>query len=228
MYHIIRDIDGTDGLTELSTMLSGEYTLESFTFANNIYNVSARNNVLPYHEGVTFSELTLKEQYCDGDDIATDIASKINAVSAGTATATFDSNTQQFTITNTLPFSLKFGDKYDNMSNELLGFTTKNTAEGITSITSDITADLTPFKYIKIDINDGKGKNVVDQSYAVNTFLVQGQSNFGENFDYRAKDYTSEPQRVVLPPLRTMRIEFTDDKNKAISPTNWHLILRST
>ena len=226
MYHIIKDTDTSNGLIQLNQVHIDNYTLHSFTFTNNVYNVSSRNNVIPYYEGSTLSLLTLTEQFCDGTDMATDIASKINAVTAGTATCTFDTNKYTFTITNTVSFSLKFGDAYDNMSNNLLGFTATNTSSS-TSQTSNTTADLTPFKYIKINIADSGVKNVIDQSFTSNTFLIQGSSNFGEKFIYNGKDYDVTPQTISLKPTKTMKIVFTDEKNKTLTLTDWHLILKS-
>ena len=136
-YHIIQSTDVTNGVINLTNNFSGHFQLEDFYFTNNLYNVTSYNNILPYQEGVTFVEIVLTEQFADGNDIATDIQTNINNVSGGTATVTYDANTNKFTITNdSTSFKLTFGNSIANTCEKLLGFSASNTTTALTT-TSD-------------------------------------------------------------------------------------------
>ena len=224
MYQILKESDVSGGLIQLKNMMQDEYELAGFAFTNNLHNVTSNNNILPYYENTTQYQLELTQQYCNGDDLATDIASKINAVTSGTATATYNSNTAKFTITNTVNFQLNFGNSISNTCKKLIGFSASNTTSG-TSTTSDSVADLTPFKHIKIRIDNSDCNNVNDQSYNSDSFIIQGKSNFGDAFIYNGKEFDIVPQKISLKPTKTIGISFSDHNNNSITLTDWVLIL---
>ena len=227
MYHIIKSSDATNGLIKLTDPLQNEYELHSLTFTNNVTNVNAYNNILPYHEGSTLTNIELTQQYVDGTDLATDVQDKINAITAGTATVEYNANACAFTISNTTGFSLKFGDNTSNTCDKLLGFSQTNTASSTTH-TSDSIADLTAFKYICMTINEACNSNVVDQSYNSNTFLIQGRSDFGDKFEFITDSFNVIRQKMTLKPTKTLKVAFSDDENNGLTLANWILILKSS
>ena len=224
MKYIIKSSNVSNNIVNLNKYFKGHYKLSSFCFTNNIYNVNSNNNILPYQEGATYTAITLSEQFVDGNDLATDIASKINAVSAGTATATYNDNTGKFNITNTTNFYLKFGDVSTNTCNNLLGFNQSNTTDG-TSVTSDNSSDLVPFKTIFIDIKEDKSKNILDENNNNNTFMIQGVSNFGELFIYNPVNMDIEPQYALFHSTKRLEIRFYDENENELTLRNWILIL---
>lgn len=225
MFYIIKSSDVTNGLVKLTDHLKGNYLLHSLSFTNNNLNVNEYNNILPYFEG-SLTNIELTQQYVDGTDLASDIQTKIDAVSDGTVSVQYNSATCTFTITNTVNFSLSFADNTTNTCHQLLGFTQTNTGTG-TTITSDLKADLVAFKHICINIIDSDCYNVVDQSYNSSTFIVQGRSDFGDKFEYTADNKTTR-QLMRLTPTKTLKIKFYDENNNELSLTNWILILEKS
>ena len=225
MRHILKSSDATNNVINLKKTFEGRYDLHSFGFTNTLYNITSNNNILPYQEGATYTAIELTTQYTNGTDVATDIETKINAVSSGTASVSYSESTGKFTITNTTNFYLKFGDVSTNTCSNLLGFSSNNTTDG-TSITSDVFADLEPFKTIYIDIKQDKLKSISDESYNSHTFMVLGTSNFGELFIYKSLDWDFEPQYMTLNETKRLQITFYDENKNALTLTNWFLVLQ--
>ena len=221
MLLIIRSTDIINNNVKLSDKFEGKYQLHSFIFTNNIYNITSKNNILPYYES-SLNNIELTQQYANGPDLATHLQTKINAVSAGTASVSFDSNTGKFTITNTTNFSLKFGDNTNNTCHELIGFTQANTSTN-TTITSDNISQLVPFNYITIKIDQDRTFSIHNQSYHNDTLFIIGKSDFGDTFIYNNKDYTS--QYIKLKPTKQLSISFYDHKHNSIDIANWTLVL---
>ena len=200
-----------------------EYILHSFCFTNNLYNINQYNNILPYQEGATYTEIELTQQYANGQDLATDIQSKINAISTGIASVVYNNNTAKFTITNTTNFYLKFGDITSNTCYDVLGFNQSNTDNG-TSITSTNKSDLVSCKQIYIDIEDDRYKNIKTENYRSYTFVIQNtKSDFGDIFEYIEQ---SIPQRCLFSNTKKIHINFYNEKYQPINLTNWCLTLR--
>ena len=220
MYHIIQSSDVENNVINLTQKIKGLCKLNAFVFTNNIYNVTTNNNILPYYE-TSLNNIELTTQYANGDDLATDIQTKIDAISAGSATVTYNSNTCKFTITNTTSFSLKFGDNTTNTCYELIGFNQSNT-DASTTITSPNMSQLVPFKYITINVAQDTALHIQNQKFQHDTFVIMGTSDFGDKIIYNSKDYT--PQYMNLQATKTLSVSFFDDKHKAITISNWTMI----
>ena len=164
MYYILKSNDVSNNVINTRQIMEGTYQLHSFTCTNNIYNVTANNNILPYQEGASYNAIELTQQYANGSDLASDIATKINEVSDGTATCEYSYNTGKFTITNTTNFYFNFGDITTNTCYNLIGFSQSNTTDG-TSVTSDNIANLVPFKHILINIQEDKLQNITNKQW---------------------------------------------------------------
>lgn len=222
MYYILKSSDVSNNVITSNHIFDGNYSLHSLTFTNNVYNITSNNNILPYQEGASYYAIELTEQFVNGDDLATHLKAKIDAVSAGTSTVSFDANTGKFTISNTTNFYLKFGDITTNTCHNLLGFNQSNTSNG-TSIVSDVACDLVPFKQIYVRIKEHECGNVRNENNNTYTFLILGNSNFGDIFTYTSKEHDVIPQTVQLDAIKRLTIEFYDENNNSISLANWCL-----
>ena len=223
MFFVFKSDDVENGVISTRNHLQNVYRLHSFTFTNDIYNVTNNNNILPYQEGASYYALELTNQYGNGNDIATDIASKINAVTAGTATVVYSAVTGKFTISNTTNFYLKFGDVTTNTCEKLLGFSQTNTSDN-TSATSDKIADLVSFKHIYIKIDEDKIQAVRNHNYKENSFIIQANSSFGDKCCYMSKNNDIEPQLIRFSnPIKRLTINFYDELNSSITINNWVL-----
>ena len=223
-YHILQSNNVNNGVINLKKAFNGKYHFHSFIFANNLYNMTTNNNILPYQEGITLTLIELDNQYINYADMATHLQSKISAVSGGTPSVNYDENTGKFTLTNTVSFSLKFGDTSQNTCHQLLGFDKSNTSTGMT-ITSDKVADLTAFKCIHINIKQDECHSVFDENYGNYTFVIQGKAEFGDILTYNSKEKDYMPQQLLLESTKRLEISFYDENNNPLDIDNWTLIL---
>lgn len=226
MLYIIKSSDVSNNYINTIETLKGKFILHSFTFTNNLYNITSNNNILPYQEGATYTAIELTQQFANGNEIATDIQTKINAVSGGIASVTYNSSSGKFTITNTTNFYLKFGDVVTNTANNLLGFLKQNTTNA-TSVTSNNVAHLIPFQTININIDQDKKKSIKNENYTENTFLITGTSNFGDAFVYVSQNNDIHPQICEFKPTKRIKITFFDENDNELQLNDWVLVLSS-
>ena len=224
MKYILKSSNISNNIINLKKSFKGEYSLYSFCFTNNIYNITSNNNILPYQQGASYNAVELTQQFTNGQGLASDIQSKLNAIPSANVSVSYNSNTGKFTITNTTNFYLKFGDITTNICNELLGFNGSNTTDGL-SVSSDTKADLTPFKSILINIKEDKNRNVKDENYNQNTFVINGDSNFGEKLTYKSFDWDVISQYMLVDETKRLEITFTDEKGNSLDLRNWVLVL---
>ena len=224
MKYILRSNDALNNVINLNKSMNGRFELYSFGFTNNIFNVTSNNNILPYQEGATYTAIELTQQYRNGHELATDVAAKINAISVGTASVSYDDNTGRMTISNTTNFYLKFGDVTSNTCHHLLGFNTSNTTNG-TSVASDKMCDLIPFKTIFIDISEDCNRSIGDQDYNHYTFIISGSSNFGELFAYKSFEWSLIPQYMQINEHKRLKITFYDENKNVLNLLNWFIVL---
>ena len=224
MYQILKSSDSANNIISTREQFNGMYQLHSFVFTNNIYNITSNNNIVPYQEGATYTALELTQQFANGDTIATDLQTKINAVSAGTASVSFDDNTGKLTISNTTNFYFKFGDITSNTAYKQLGFEQSNTTDG-TSAVSTNAVDLVPFKHIYIDIKQDQSQSIKNENYRDYSFIINANSNFGEKCHYNAKNNDYNPQICKFRNENRLEIRFYNENYNAITPTNWELVL---
>ena len=224
MLYVLKSTDISNGVINTKEVYDGIYDLHSFSFTNNLYNVTTNNNILPYQQGSTYYAVELTQQYANGDDIASDIQTKLNAIPSSSATVSYNSNTHKFTIDNTTSFYLKFGDVTTNTCNDLLGFSQTNTSNG-TSVTSDDMADLVPFKHIYINIEPDTCKCVKTENYTENTFLITGNCDFGDLFTYLSQEKDIYRQICNFRAIKRLKVNFYNEKYNSINPKNWILTL---
>ena len=222
MYQVLNSSNVINNSITLKERFDKEYILHSLSFVNDVYNINQYNNILPYQEGATYTAIELTQQYASGNELAADIQNKINAVSVGTASVTYNDNTGKFTITNTTNFHLKFGDVTTNTCYNILGFNQSNTTDGTSVISTNI-ADLTPFKCLYIQISEDKYQNIKTENYRDYTFVITGKSDFGDVFQYIEQ---SIPQKCYFSNTNKITIKFYDEKYNELSIRNWCLVMR--
>lgn len=224
MLYVLKSSDvSNNNVINLKQKINGEFVFHSFTFNNEIYNVTSNNNILPYYES-SLTNIELTKQYVNGDDLASDIQTKINAISGGTAAVTYSSATGKFTITNTTAFSLKFGDNTNNTCNNLLGFNQTNTTSA-TSVTSDNIAYLSPYQRIMIKISGDNITSISDQDYGDYSFIITTNANFGDIAQYISKENDIREQRIYVNNVKHVKITFYDENGNLLSLNNWCLVL---
>lgn len=224
MLYVFKSSDTTNNIINLQKTLSGKFTLHSFTFNNEIYNVRGDNNNLPYFEGGSITNLSLTQQYVNGDDLAYDVQEKINEISDGTASVSYDSNTGKFTITNTISFSLKFGDNTENSCRKLLGFNGSNSSEG-TSVVSDNVANITPYQRLLIKISEDEKTSVSDQDYGDYSFVITTKSDFGDVSKYISKESDIREQEIRFNKVKRFKVSFYNENGVLLTLNNWCLVL---
>lgn len=224
MHYILKSSDVSNNVISSNNIFDGDYQLHSLTFTNNVYNITSNNNILPYQEGASYNAIELDEQFVNGDDLATHLKAKIDAVSGGTSTVSYNSNTGKFTISNTTNFYFKFGDVTTNTCYNLLGFNQSNTSNG-TSVTSDNVADLVPFKHIYMNVEQADCGNVRNENNNSYTFLIVCNSEFGDKCIFKSKDFDYISQKLRLNASKRLKITFYDENDNELTLVNWCLVL---
>ena len=224
MHFIIKSSDVNNGIINLNKPMERVHLFYSFSFTNDIYNIHSNNNILPYQESSVNVNIELTEQFVNGDDLATHLQTKINAVSSGTASVAFNANTGKFTITNSVNFKFNFESYGNGTCYDLIGFNNTNTEYG-TSATSNYPANLVPYQTIFIDIKNDSLKSVVDNNYNQHSLIINQSSNFGDICTCLAND--KQPQFIDLTPTKRLEITFYDQNNNLINLNNWCLILKN-
>ena len=226
MHYIIKSSDASNGVINLNNKLEKELELHSFTFLNDIYNISSNNKILPYEEVAISSNIELTEQFTNGTDLATHIQTKINDISAGTCSVSFDANTSKFTITNTVDFKFNFSSYGDGTCDTVLGFDDSDLSYS-TLHTSDKQANLTSFECLYIDFKNDSNKYCIDESHTNHSFIINCNSDFGDKCEYISKVNDFEPQKIKLKQTNRIEIKFYDQDNNELTLNKWCLVLKN-
>lgn len=225
MYLVIKSDDINNGIANLNHPIENDYQLHSFSFTNDVYNVNSNNYILPYEESAVTSNVQLTQQFANGSDLASDIQTKLAAISSGVVSCTYDTNTNTFTITNSVNFKLNFATYGDGACADLLGFNNAN-VDWTSSATSDYVANLIPFQSIFIDIKEDKTKSIYDQDYGHHSFVINASSNFGDICKYIGVINDFTPQLIHVDKTKRLNINFYNQNNQSITLNNWCLILK--
>ena len=84
----------SNNIFSLDNRVSGQYRLVSFSYTNNIYNVTDYNNKIYWNENGTDHTTTLTPGYYDSNDFSTHLASQLNTDGNGTINVSLDTNTR--------------------------------------------------------------------------------------------------------------------------------------
>ena len=174
------------------------FRLLKATIQNIHYTVHDGNYTFIFKEGSNAFTITLTTKFYESEsDIASELQTKMNAVSGyiGTATVTYDNNTLKYTIASTTGIELLFAQSTEAGSSiyRLLGFNNEDKT-GSTTYTSDNIADAS-IHYIDLVVNEipymackknPKGKSLIDR--------IPIDVGFGSLVNYKAPitDYFSQ------------------------------------
>lgn len=137
-------------------------SVENFCCPYSFYNINSSNNYLVYYENTTYKTLTITQ----GNYNTTSLINYLLQTMTN-FTITYSQITNKFTFSNSVQFS--FASNSTCLS--LFGLSTGITAQltsGIYSFTSDICANLSPYRCICIASNL--------RTFSVNTLLPNNQS----------------------------------------------------
>ena len=196
----------------LDDAIVGKYKLLSFSFTNNIYNVTDYNNKIYINENGIDYTVTLDNGYYDTTDFVSHLSSKLDSSCAGTITVSLNTNTNKLTITNTLNFYFTFGTNTINSARRLMGFNASDNLIYSLSKTSDIPIDLNTCKNVFVNIVENNNKNVHGVKYFSSSLVINGVGNFGELVRYIDRD--NFDQYINLKNTKSLKITTHDiDEN---------------
>lgn len=202
----------------LDKRIEGIYRFKSFVATNNMYN----NNKIYINENSIDYEISLTNGYYDATDLTSHLSTKLNDGLSGTVSVTFDTNTNKFTFTDTLPINFTFGTNTSNSSRKLLGF---NAVDGTASTTqnSDVPVDLNPCKNIFLTITEDDNRNVEGIDFFNCSLVVNGATGFGEIMRYI--DVDNFTQTLKFKRTKKISISFHDASNNNINLNSEYQII---
>ena len=209
---------------KLDEAIVGKYKLQSFSFTNNMYNVNDTNNKIYINENGDNLTATLTNGYYDINDLKTHLSTVLNSTMSGTVTITLNSNTNKYTIANTLNYYFTFGSNTLNSARKLIGF---NAVDGTnaTSHTSDVVVDLNPCREFFINIVENDYKNIYGQNYFNSSLFINGIAGFGETMRYINDDNFN--QYITLKNTKSMCVEFHDlNENEIDLNSDYSIVLQ--
>ena len=214
----------SNNIFSLDNMISGIYKLVSFTYTNNIYNVTDDNNKIYWNENGTNRTTTLGNGYYDSSDFSTHLATQLNNDASGTITVSFDNNTRKLTINNTVNFYFTFGTNTTNSARKLLGFNASDGSNS-TSQTSLNPVDLNTCKNVFVKIEQDDHRLVEGIDFFNSSFVLSGSADFGESFRYIDIDNFS--QYAKFRQTKKLKLSFHDSNNNSIDlNSEYQIILR--
>ena len=206
----------------LDNKISGVYKLVSFTYTNNIYNITDNNNKIYWNENGSNLTTTLDTGYFDSSDFTSHLLSKLQASGSGTINVSLDSNTKKYTITNSLNFYFKFGSNTSNSARKLLGFNAEDGSNN-TSQTSDNAIDINTCKNVFITIEQDDHRLVEGIDFFNSSLVISGSSDFGETFRYIDIDNFS--QYIKVKKTKKLKLSFHDTSNNSINLNSEYQII---
>ena len=206
----------------LDKMISGVYKLVSFTYTNNIYNVTDNNNKIYWNENGINKETMLDNGYYDSSDFTSHVLSKLGTDGSGTINVSLDSNTRKFTITNSLNFYFTFGSNTKNSARRLLGFNAEDGSNN-TSQTSNNVIDINTCKNVFITIEQDDHRLIEGIEFFNSSLVISGSSDFGETFRYI--DIDNFGQYIKVKKTKRLKLLFHDTSNNSINLNSEYQII---
>lgn len=211
--------------------------LLSFVCYSTVYNVTARNNVIPFEENATVKQATVPAGFYTASSLATAVKTALDTASGGfaTFTVTYSSTTGKVTIASTQSFELLFASGANSATSmfDVLGFTDASgvnpvdTAPG-TSVTAPYIADLSAPSQFYLTLSEfDTHHHTTEQTYF--TFVVPNTSALGSvsTFHYNANyDQTiAVPQNLTH--LRTFSVRVHDVRGRVLDLNNseWTMVV---
>ena len=220
-----------NGSIKLLNALEGEYYVESFTITDRIYNVSDTNNkvYINSYNGATPSNhtLTLTNGFYSETQLRDELSTKLNTISGNTYTVTYDSKTAKYTITETSgdTFKFTFLDNTSNSARKLIGFSKANTSYSTTH-TSDIGADLCPFKIICCSLDEVGKKHIKTTEHYHTDLYFSCESSYGGTIRWMCDKYIQLIDVFKTPKTLNYRFHTIDGNDINLNGQEWILVLK--
>ncbi len=208
--------------------LTGFYiAIESFNMPNLVYPVNANNCNVGFYEnnGSTLRSCALSQRTYTGDELASELQSKMNASgAANTYTVSYDINTSRLNIETTIPDTFKFIWPA-RAAYKVLGLASTDDAFQSAKATTQIRLDGT--QYIDIVSNIGNSMSTDGR----NTILarIPMKAGFNEVLYWQNKNLDSTKFYITSDNFNSMNIRICDDTGNLypISITSdWSMTLR--
>lgn len=221
---LIHSKDLTNNRLKLDNIIQGHYQLSSFTFTNNIFNITDNNNKIYFTENSVPLTATLTNGFFDTSSITSNLSTALNASASGTITCSLDTNTNKLTISNASHnFYFTFATNTSNSARKLLGFNQTDGTDA-SSQTSDNPIDLNTHKSFFVNITENNDKNIDAPSFFNTTFMIQASGSFGEVSRYIKNDNMN--QYVKFKNVKHLSFRIHDDNNNDIDlNSDWLMVL---
>lgn len=216
-----------DGVIQLTnnTKLHGKYQLLKCVIPNSFYNVSNLNNKLYVEHSVDGNNtLTLTNGYYTSSELATELKTQLDSISAVTYTVSFDSLTSKYTFTPSAGnFGFKFTTNTSNSCRKLIGKNAVDDTLGASQI-SDNNVDLAPYKVLYFSIPSA-GNYVLTSQNVNSSFYISVNEINGEEI---RQDYHND--LIYLEFNQTINVSFKihdhDGNLVDLNGVDWYLILK--
>lgn len=218
-----------DGTLNATVPIQGEYVLLEFSINDRIFNVSSKNDqVYVKVNSTTDHTLSLTPGYYSLSQLKTELSTQLNTIAGQTFTVTSDSKTGKFTISISggNNFSLTFGTNKSNSARKVLGFSEVDTSSS-SSHTSDLSADLTPYKSIFCRIEEDSKQDINSHEHFYTSLILSGESTFGGPIRYKYGEMY--PQVVSFnSPTKKLNYRFHDESNADVdfNGCEWMMLLQ--
>lgn len=224
-YRIIRESDIKGGKVVLDQEIEGPHGLYHLTMNNNIYNVTAENNLIDMSliappSNIVFS---LTPGYYDLSTLRTELETQLQ-LNHPNFTVSINVDQGTFTITNTtVDFDFNY-DLHDNKSYKLLGIKrgVKSSSVGM-SFTSEFIPYLVTTPIIFIYFRDDRRNNFQAVKHFEASLLISDHSNFQDVI--RIDDKNNPTQIIDFKLTRNLSIDFYDIDHNEIEIENTGMIL---
>lgn len=217
--------DPSDCTIESNELLEGRYELKSILIPVTYWNVNSSNNKVYFTDtgGAQVASLT-SGYYTSFEQLVNELVTQMNAVGAGTVTASINSLNNYLTVNNSVNFSFTFGTNTTSSASKLLGFT-GNSASATTSQLAQRIMNLkftTAFNFHISDATSGV-KTLTGQQF---TFSIPALTTT-PGFCYYAP-IQENPISFILKPTKQLSVKITDDDGRVLNnmKSEWTLFLQ--
>lgn len=197
----------------LQTPLSGTYYLKQAVIGLSYFNINSTNNLIYFYENGANKTAVLTPGFYADSDLLVQLASAMNAASAGFSifTVTRSQLPMRISIVSTNAFQLLFSNTL-NSASEVIGFLPVDTASSTSQVAQNI-SNLSTLRSFSITINNENGFN--DSVGAACTFVVPVLGVSGAIICYEPTSHF--PQRVTFnAATTTLKIKVRDDNGNTV------------
>lgn len=211
-----------NNIFSLDNRITGHYRLVSFSYTNNIFNITDNNNKVYWNDNGTNRVAILTNGYYDSNDFTSHLSTTLNDDASGTVSVALDTNTRKITVTSTLNFYFTFGSNTDNSARKLLGFSEADGSNATTQ-TSTTPIDLNTCKSVFIKFEQDDNRSIEGIDFFETSLMLSGNADFGEAFRYI--DIDNFCQYVKFRDIKKIKVSFHDTSNNSINLNSEYQII---